>query len=78
MARPIFALAVSEFAQKSAMAGNERGRIVRNHWPQILRVSAICMTVKLHPSYLEHANFSKDVGKLLACKQCMPRMLLGL
>ena len=64
MAWSIFALAVSGFAQKSTMAGNERGRAVRNRWAQTLRASEICMPVKLHSSYLEHAEFSKDVGKL--------------
>ena len=78
MAWSISAMAVSEFAQKSAVAGNERGRTIRNHWPQIRRASEICMTVKLHASYLEHAEFSKDVGKLSAGKQCLPRMFFRL
>lgn len=30
------------------------------------------MTVKLYSSNLEHAKFSKDVGKLSPGKQCLP------
>lgn len=78
MARSISAKAVSEFAQQSAMAGNERGRTVRNHWPQVLRASETCKTVKLDTSNLEHAKFCKGVGKLPAGKQCLPRLLFRL